>query len=384
MTGSIPRPLKNLEPWQNPSERPYVVVKNITKTFDDGRVAVNDVSFSIYKGELFSLLGRSGCGKTTLLRMLAGFETPTSGRIFIDGADMTDTPPHKRPVSMVFQSYALFPHMTVEQNVAFGLKQEGLPKDEIKSRVYKYLDLVQMVAHAKRKPSQLSGGEKQRVALARSLVKHPKVVLLDEPMAALDKKLRESTQLELVNIQDKVGVTFVMVSHDQEEAMTMSTRISLMHEGRIVQTGTPTEIYEYPNSKYVANFIGTVNIFDGMVVESESDHVIIQSEGLGNSLYIGYSASAPLGSNVHVAIRPEKVRISKELTRSSSDYNWTRGIVQDIVYLGDVSIYYVKLQSGKMALSTVTNSVRVAERQIQWDDEVFLSWNPENGIVLTM
>lgn len=381
---SIPRPLKNLEPWQNPSEKPYVVVKHVSKTFDDGRVAVNDVSFSIYKGELFSLLGRSGCGKTTLLRMLAGFETPTSGRIYIDGIDMTDIPPHKRPVSMVFQSYALFPHMTVEQNVSFGLKQDGLPKEEIKERVQKYLDLVQMAPYAERKPNQLSGGEKQRVALARSLVKHPKLVLLDEPMAALDKKLRESTQLELVNIQDKVGVTFIMVSHDQEEAMTMSTRISLMHEGRILQIGTPTEIYEYPNSKYVANFIGTVNIFDGMVIESTSDHVIVQSETLGNNMYIGYSASTPIGANVHVAIRPEKVKISKELTRSSSEYNWTQGIVQDIVYLGDVSIYYVKLKSGKIALSTVANTVRAAERQIQWDDKVFLSWNPENGIVLTI
>ncbi len=384
MVSIPPRPLKNLEPWQNPSKKPYVVVKNITKTFDDGRVAVNDVSFSIYKGELFSLLGRSGCGKTTLLRMLAGFETPTSGRIFIDGIDMTDLPPHKRPVSMVFQSYALFPHMTVEQNVAFGLKQDNLRKDEINERVCKYLELVQMLPYAKRKPSQLSGGEKQRVALARSLVKHPKLVLLDEPMAALDKKLRESTQLELVNIQDKVGVTFIMVSHDQEEAMTMSTRISLMHEGRILQIGTPTEIYEYPNSKYVANFIGTVNIFDGMVIESTSDHVIVQSETLGNNMYIGYSASVPTGVNVHVAIRPEKVKISKELTRSSSEYNWTRGIVQDIVYLGDVSIYYVKLKSEKIVLATVTNTVRAAERQIQWDDDVFLSWNPENGIVLTM
>lgn len=384
MANIPPRPLKNLEPWQDPSAKPYVVVKHINKTFDDGRVAVNDVSFSIYKGELFSLLGRSGCGKTTLLRMLAGFEKPTSGRIYIDGIDMTDIPPHKRPVSMVFQSYALFPHMTVEQNVAFGLKQDGLPKDEIKERVYQYLDLVQMASHAKRKPNQLSGGEKQRVALARSLVKHPKLVLLDEPMAALDKKLRERTQLELVNIQDKVGVTFIMVSHDQEEAMTMSTRISLMHEGRILQIGTPTEMYEYPNSRYVANFIGTVNIFDGMVIESTSDHVIVQSETLGNNMYIGYSASAPIGANVHVAIRPEKVKISKELTRSSSEFNWTQGIVQDIVYLGDVSIYYVKLNSGKIALSTVTNTVRAAERQIQWDDKVFLSWNPENGIVLTM
>ena len=256
--------LSNIEPWQDPNARPYVSINNLTKTFG-GRVAVNNVSLSIYRGELFSLLGRSGCGKSTLLRMLAGFESPTSGKIFIDGIDMTDTPPYKRPVSMVFQSYALFPHMTVEQNVAFGLIQEGMQKGEIRDRVSAYLELVQLSGYEKRKPDQLSGGECQRVALARSLVKHPKLVLLDEPLAALDKKLRERTQLELVNIQEKVGVTFIMVSHDQEEAMTMSTRIGLMREGRILQVGGPTEIYEYPNSKYVANFIGSVNLFDGII-----------------------------------------------------------------------------------------------------------------------
>ena len=258
-----PKRLSAPQPWQDAEIQPYVSIQNLTKVFK-GRVAVNDVSLSIYKGELFSLLGRSGCGKSTLLRMLAGFESPTSGKVFIDGIDMTNTPAYKRPVSMMFQSYALFPHMTVEQNVAFGLIQDGMPKNEIRDRVYSYLELVQLSGYEKRKPDELSGGERQRVALARSLVKHPKLLLLDEPLAALDKKLRESTQLELVNIQEKVGVTFIMVSHDQEEAMTMSTRIGLMNEGRILQVGEPTEIYEYPNSKYVANFIGSVNLFDGI------------------------------------------------------------------------------------------------------------------------
>lgn len=373
--------LSNMEPWQDPDARPYVSIKNLTKTFG-GKVAVNNVSLSIYRGELFSLLGRSGCGKSTLLRMLAGFESPTSGKIFIDGIDMTDTPPYKRPVSMVFQSYALFPHMTVEQNVAFGLIQEGMQKGEIRDRVSAYLELVQLIGYEKRKPDQLSGGERQRVALARSLVKHPKLVLLDEPLAALDKKLRESTQLELVNIQEKVGVTFIMVSHDQEEAMTMSTRIGLMKEGRILQVGGPTEIYEYPNSRYVANFIGSVNLFDGIIVEEQSDHVVVRSAMMDKDLLVTHSASVPVGAQISVAIRPEKVVLTT--VAPEGNYNWTNGIVEDIVYLGDVSIYHVRLASGITVLATVANLVRAAERPIQWDDEVFLYWKPENGIVLAI
>ncbi len=373
--------LNNPEPWQDPKIKPYVSIKNLTKTFGE-KVAVNDVSLSIYKGELFSLLGHSGCGKTTLLRMLAGFESPTSGKIFIDGIDMTDTPAYKRPVSMVFQSYALFPHMTVEQNVAFGLIQEGMGKNEIQDRVNTYLKLVQMSGYENRKPHQLSGGERQRVALARSLVKQPKLVLLDEPLAALDKKLRERTQLELVNIQEKVGVTFIMVSHDQEEAMTMSTRIGVMNEGRMFQVGRPTEIYEYPNSKYIANFIGSVNLFDGLIIEERSDHVIVKSTMLEKNLYVNHSASVPVGAQISVAVRPEKVVLS--LKEPEGEYNWTSGIVQDIAYLGDVSIYYVKLNSGKIVLATVANLVRVAERPIQWDDQVYLRWKPENGIVLAV
>lgn len=373
--------LSNLEPWQDPNAKPYVMIKNIKKTFN-GRLAINDVSLSIYKGELFSLLGRSGCGKTTLLRILAGFESPTSGRIFIDGVDMTDTPAYKRPVSMVFQSYALFPHMTVEQNIAFGLIQEGLNKAEIRDRVAAYLELVQMVGYEKRKPHQLSGGERQRVALARSLVKQPKLVLLDEPLAALDKKLRERTQLELVNIQEKVGITFIMVSHDQEEAMTMSTRIGLLNEGKILQVGGPTEIYEYPNSKYVANFIGSVNLFDGIIIEEQPDHVVVKSTVMEKNLYISHSASFPVGAQISVAIRPEKVTITTEPPKG--EYNSTSGVVKDIVYLGDVSIYHVRLASGVTILSTVTNIVRAAERPIQWEDKVYLCWKPENGIVLAI
>ncbi|MBE6447386.1 MAG: polyamine ABC transporter ATP-binding protein [Alphaproteobacteria bacterium] len=373
--------LNNPEPWQDPKVKPYVSIKNLTKTFGE-RTAVNDVSLSIYKGELFSLLGHSGCGKTTLLRMLAGFESPTSGKIFIDGVDMTHTPAYKRPVSMVFQSYALFPHMTVEQNIAFGLIQEGMNKNEIRDRVDAYLKLVQMSGYEHRRPHQLSGGERQRVALARSLVKQPKLVLLDEPLAALDKKLRERTQLELVNIQEKVGVTFIMVSHDQEEAMTMSTRIGIMNTGRILQIGSPTEIYEYPNSRYVADFIGSVNLFDGLIVEEKSDHVIVKSTMLEKNLYVSHSASMPVGAQISVAVRPEKIMLTTE--EPKGDYNWTGGIVQDIAYLGDVSIYYVKVNSGAVILVTTANFVRAAERSIQWDDKVFLYWKPESGIVLSM
>src|SRR6202049_4472733 len=266
-------------PWKDPAARPYVQVDRITKSFGDFK-AVDDVSLKIYKGEIFCLLGASGCGKTTLLRMLGGFETPSAGKIFIDGEDMTGVPPYERPVNMMFQSYALFPHMNVEQNVAFGLKQDRVPKPEIRERVATMLDLVKLGDFAKRKPHQLSGGQRQRVALARALVKRPKLLLLDEPLGALDKKLREHTQFELVNIQEKLGVTFVVVTHDQEEAMTLASRIGVMDQGRIVQVGTPSEIYEYPNSRLVAEFIGSVNMFQGRLIEDEPEYVRIASPEL--------------------------------------------------------------------------------------------------------
>ncbi len=316
-----------LEPWQDPQAKPYLAIDNVSKAYE-GVPALNHVSLSIYKGEFFSLLGPSGCGKTTLLRLLAGFETPDSGKISIDGLRMDDMPPYERPVNMMFQSYALFPHMTVEQNVAFGLKQEGLPRDDIKERVIAVLKLVRMFKYAHRKPHQLSGGQRQRVALARILVKRPKLLLLDEPLAALDKALREDTQFELVNIQEEVGITFVMVTHDQEEAMTMSTRIAVMEEGQVRQIGTAQEIYEYPNSRYVADFIGTMNIFTGHVVAEEDDCVLVRSEELGCDLSIHNVSSVPMGAQVSVAIRPEKVHMTK---RSPM----IRDVISDVNCVGD-------------------------------------------------
>lgn len=302
---SHPQSRRQIDPWQDPRAKPYITIENVTKNFGS-TVAVRGVSLSIYKGELFSLLGGSGCGKTTLLRLLAGFEKPTSGRLYIDDVDVTDMPAYERPVNMMFQSYALFPHMTVAQNVAFGLRQERLATKIIRERVKEGLDLVQMSPLAERKPHQLSGGQRQRVALVRSLVKQPKLLLLDEPLAALDKGLRERTQFELVNIQERVGITFIMVTHDQEEAMTMSSRIGVMEEGRIRQIGAPHDVYEFPNSRMVAEFIGTINIFEGVVVEDEPDHVLIDSEASGCQLYVTHSAAVPVGAQVAVAVRPKK------------------------------------------------------------------------------
>jgi putrescine transport system ATP-binding protein len=370
---------KNLPPWLDPEAKPYIHLENVTKNFGDYPV-LKDITLSIYKGEFFSLLGPSGCGKTTLLRMLAGFEMPTSGAIYIDGVDMSKIPPYERPVNMMFQSYALFPHMTVEQNISFGLKQDKLPKEEIKERVQKVLELVQMEPLAHRKPHQLSGGQRQRVALARSLVKRPKLLLLDEPLAALDRKLRERTQFELVNIQERVGITSIMVTHDQEEAMTMSTRIGIMQEGRIVQLGTPTEIYEFPHSRYVADFIGAINLFEGHLVEEEPDHVLIQSEEADAPLYINHGVSVPIGSQVWVAVRPEKMMIRREPPADLR--NCVRGIVSEIGYLGDVSIFYIKLHTGKVITVTTPNLVRITEQRVTWDDEVFITWRPSSGVVL--
>src|SRR5208337_4542961 len=293
-------------PWNDPSARPYVEVLRVSKSFGDFK-AVDDVSLKIYKGEIFCLLGASGCGKTTLLRMLGGFEMPSAGRIMIDGEDMTGVPPYERPVNMMFQSYALFPHMSVEQNVAFGLKQDRLPKVEIAERVATMLELVKLGGFAKRKPHQLSGGQRQRVALARSLVKRPKLLLLDEPLGALDKKLREHTQFELISLQDKLGVTFIVVTHDQEEAMTLASRIGVMNHGEIVQAGTPSEIYEFPSSKFVADFVGSVNMFEGKLIEDEPEHVRIASQDLGGIIYVSHGISAAPEAIVWAAIRPEKI-----------------------------------------------------------------------------
>jgi putrescine transport system ATP-binding protein len=368
------------QPWNDPSARPYVEVERISKAFGEFK-AVNDVSLKIYKGEIFCLLGASGCGKTTLLRMLGGFETPTAGKILIDGEDMTDVPPYERPVNMMFQSYALFPHMNVEQNVAFGLKQDRLPKNEINERVATMLDLVKMADFAKRKPHQLSGGQRQRVALARSLVKRPKLLLLDEPLGALDKKLREHTQFELISLQDKLGVTFIVVTHDQEEAMTLASRIGVMNRGEIVQAGTPSEIYEFPSSKFVADFVGSVNIFEGKLIEDEPDYVRIGSAELGGTIYVSHGISAPPEAIVWAAVRPEKIFMSTEPPQAAAD-NVVRGTVQDIAYLGDLSIYLVRLPTGKVVRVTRPNTSRHAEA-IGWDQQVYLSWDATSPVVVT-
>ncbi len=371
---------QKFEPWTDPEAKPYVRIEKITKKFGDF-VAVDDVSLDIYKKEIFCLLGASGCGKTTLLRMLAGFERPTSGRIYIDGVDMTTIPPYERPVNMMFQSYAVFPHMTVEQNVAFGLKQERVAKAELARRVADMLDLVKLGQFAKRKPHQLSGGQRQRVALARALVKKPKLLLLDEPLAALDKKLREHTQFELINIQETLGVTFIVVTHDQEEAMTLSTRVGLMNHGEIVQVGTPSEMYEYPNSRFVAEFIGQVNTFEGKLIEDEPSYVRIGTADLEAPIYVDHGVSSAPGATVWAAVRPEKMQISREKPADAD--NWGAGTVRDIAYMGDVSIYLIRLDSGKIVRVTQPNVFRHADDRITWDERVYVHWHATSPVVVT-
>ena len=372
---------QSLEAWDNPDEVPYVRLVGVTKKFGEF-VAVHNVSLDIYRGELFCLLGGSGCGKSTLLRMMAGFEPLTTGRIEIDGADMAGIPPYDRPVNMMFQSYALFPHMSVESNVAFGLRQDGVSKPEIRKRVADMLELVQLGPFAKRKPHQLSGGQSQRVALARALVKKPKILLLDEPLGALDKKLREETQFELVNIQEETGVTFIVVTHDQEEAMTLSSRIGVMDAGEIIQVGTPTEIYEYPDTRFVADFIGSVNLFEGKLVEDEPDHARIQSDEANCTLYIDHGVTASPGAKVWVAIRPEKITLSRESPEENSE-NCTFGKVEEIAYLGNLSVYRVKLDSGKEVRVTLPNLLRDPSDRITWDEGVWVAWRPSSSVVLT-
>ena len=358
----------------------FVRIENVVKKFGDS-IAVDNVNLSIAKNELFALLGSSGCGKSTLLRMLAGLETATSGRIFVDGEDLAALPPYRRPVNMMFQSYALFPHMSVEANVAFGLKQEGTPKNEIKERVADVLNLVQMSKYTQRKPHQLSGGQQQRVALARSLVKRPKLLLLDEPMSALDKKIRQKTQLELVNIIEKVDVTCVMVTHDQEEAMTMAGRLAVMSEGRIVQIGSPTQVYEFPNSRFSAEFIGTTNMFEGHVVEDEPDHIFVESEDLETRMYVSHGITGPLGMPVGISVRPERIKVSRE--RPSTPNNWARGVVSDVAYMGSYSLYHVRLPSGKVVVSNLSSSHLMNEGAPDYNDDVFVYWSPNSGVVLT-
>jgi putrescine transport system ATP-binding protein len=355
----------------------YLITERLVKRFDDA-VAVDEVSLSIQQGEIFALLGSSGCGKSTLLRMLAGFETPTSGRILLGGQDVAPLAPYERPINMMFQSYALFPHLDIWENVAFGLKREGLPKDQIKQRVGEMLDLVQLGPYAKRKPHQLSGGQQQRVALARSLAKRPKLLLLDEPLGALDKKLREQTQFELVNIIESVGVTCVMVTHDQEEAMTMASRIAVMSKGRVLQVGTPEEVYEHPQNRFVADFIGNVNLFSGHLSVDEVDRCAAVT-GIGE-IQVGHGVSGTLNMPVDIAVRPEKIEISK--VRPDAAFNVFTGKVKEIAYFGSYNNYIVQATDGSKVKIMEANTSRQELSDITWEDNVYFWWGDRAGILL--
>jgi putrescine transport system ATP-binding protein len=355
----------------------YLVTEKLVKRFDEA-LAVDEVDLSIARGEIFALLGSSGCGKSTLLRMLAGFEKPTSGRILLGGKDVANQAPYERPFNMMFQSYALFPHLDIWENIAFGLKREGLAKEDIKERVGEMLDLVQLTPYAKRKPHQLSGGQQQRVALARSLAKKPKVLLLDEPLGALDKKLREQTQFELVNIIEKVGVTCVMVTHDQEEAMTMAGRIAVMSKGRVLQVGSPEEVYEHPANRFVADFIGNVNIFEGVLSVDKPDRCAVET-AIGE-IHVGHGVSGALNMPVAIAVRPEKIEISKE--RPAVDHNIFVGKVKEIAYFGSYNTFIVQSSDGKRLKITEANTSRHDLSDITWEDNVFFWWNDAAGVVL--
>lgn len=356
----------------------FLQIQNVVKDFD-GYKAVNNVSIDIEKGEIFALLGPSGCGKSTLLRMLGGFETLTSGRILLNGKDMADMPPYDCPINMMFQSYALFPHLTVWDNIAFGLRREKMPKDKIAEQVEAMLKLTQLGKFAKRKPHQLSGGQQQRVALARSLAKKPQLLLLDEPLGALDKKLREETQIELVNIIENVGVTCVMVTHDQEEAMTMSTRIGVMNAGQILQIGTPSEMYETPANRFVAGFVGNVNLMDGVLSHDAPDHVIIDCADCKH--YVGHGITGTEGMNVTVALRPEKIRISA--TKPEGEHNMASGKVKEKAYFGAWTVYRIELPSGMILKVNESNTERHAEDVLTWGDTAWASWSPSAQVVLT-
>lgn len=373
----MPSSETTFEPWADPQATPLISFNSVTKNFGDF-TAINDISLDIYAREFFALLGPSGCGKTTLMRMLGGFENPTHGTITIDGQDMTGIPANKRAVNMMFQSYALFPHLSVWENIAFGLKRDGLPKDQIAARVDEMIELVQLGKFARRKPHQISGGQRQRVALARSLAKAPKLLLLDEPLGALDKKLRQDTQFELMDIQESTGTTFVIVTHDQEEAMTVASRIAVMNHGELVQVDTPDRIYEAPNSAYVADFIGDVNFIDGQAAKDRDGKIhIAWAEGQPD---IVAKPTGDVPEQCTFAIRPEKVSISKAKPKASS--NVISGKIQDIAYLGNVSTYIVELPNGTTIKAQASNNRRISRRELTWEDDVFLSWTETAGMVL--
>ena len=374
------------EPWRDPSAQPFVRIEGVSKVFGQ-TWACDDITLDIYRGEFFALLGGSGSGKSTLLRILAGLEQPDQGRILIDGLDVTRLPPYQRPVNMMFQSYALFPHMTVAQNIAFGLRQDRVPAAQVRERVQEMLELVRMPQLGNRKPHQLSGGQRQRVALARALAKQPKLLLLDEPLGALDKRLREHTQFELVNIQERVGTTFIMVTHDQEEAMTMSSRIAVMDTGRIVQVSTPAVLYEYPATRFVAEFIGGINIFEGRVtaMNEESGLVRVHCDALDAELLARHADPLPEGTAVSVAVRPEKVDVHEAPPErgTPATENVVEGTVLDIAYLGDVSLYRVETAAGAIVRVQETHVERSSEPHYDWGDTLWLSWESSSAVVLT-
>jgi putrescine transport system ATP-binding protein len=368
------------KPWLDAAATPQIFIDRVSKSYG-ASTAVDDITLSIYRGEMFALVGASGCGKTTLLRMLAGFVQPTSGRVSIDGVDMGAVPPHERPVNMMFQSYALFPHMTVESNVGYGLRRLPLAASERRGRIAEALDMVQLSHLAKRKPHQLSGGQRQRVALARALIRRPKVLLLDEPLSALDKKLREQTQFELMDLQDKVGITFIVVTHDQDEAMALASRIAVMDRGQVLQVGTPAEIYEFPRSRFVADFVGSTNLFEGTVSTCEGGLIRVRCAEVGSELLVDDAGTFSVGQQVWVALRPEKVRLGKQPTHGAR-MNQLRGTVWELGYLGNRSTYQIKTTSGKLVTVFAQNERRTSEVAIDWSDEVFLSWSADAAVVL--
>ena len=369
------------EPWRDPAAEPFLRIEGVTKRFG-GFVAVDEVSLSIYRGELFALLGGSGSGKSTLLRCLAGFLEPDAGRILLDGQDMAGVPPYERPVNMMFQSYALFPHMNVAHNIGFGLRQEGASRAVVRDRVAEMLALVKMEGFAARRPAQLSGGQRARVALARALAKRPKLLLLDEPLSALDKNLREAMQFELVNIQERTGTTFVIVTHDQEEAMTMATRLAVMDRGTLAQVGTPGEVYEFPNSRFTAEFLGTANILEGVVEGIDGEGLRIGSSELDFDILAEAITARPLGSRVFVAVRPERMQIARTAPGTPLADNRLVGRVRDIAYYGDYFMFHVVTEGGKEVRVSAPNLKRVTERPADWDDTVAITWDRQASVVL--
>ena len=367
-----------LEPWNDPDEHPLIQFRNVTKRFGEF-TAIDNQSFDIYAQEFFALLGPSGCGKTTMMRMLAGFETPTEGTILLGGQDIAPIPPNQRAVNMMFQSYALFPHLSVWENIAFGLRRDNMAKDAIAARVDEMLKLTRLEQFARRKPHQISGGQRQRVALARSLAKAPKLLLLDEPLGALDAKLRQDTQFELMDIQEKTGTTFVIVTHDQEEAMTVASRVAVMDHGKIVQADTPARIYEMPSSVYVADFIGDVTIIEGTATPGDTGYDITFAEGQP-TLHARSERDFAKGQTCHLAIRPEKVAITAEKPKTA--INAIQGKILDIAYLGNLSTYYVELPNGQVVKSQTANTRRLANRPFTWEDDVWLSWSDTASILL--